>query len=151
MLCNFFIKRYSREFKKDIRGISNKALTKLTSYYYPGNVRELENLMERAVMLTQGKVILVDTLGEVKAEKNPVSLPLPIVSQDFTESRDYILSTFEKQFILEKLTSFKGNISKAAKASNMSRQNFHRLMDKYGRKDTSIEQKLTFCIGLNYL
>jgi len=131
LLANFFIRRYSRHFRKNITGISNKALSILQTYAYPGNVRELENLMERAVMLTQGKVILADAFGDLSMDKSPIPLHLPLVSSDFSEARDYILNIFEKQFIREQLARFNGNISKAAEASHMSRQNFHRLLVKH--------------------
>jgi DNA-binding NtrC family response regulator len=131
LLANFFLKKYSTRLKKNISGISNKALSLLQSYSYPGNVRELENLIERAVMLTAGKVLLVDSIGEISQDKSPLSLQLPLVSSDFAESRDYIQNIFEKQFVGEQLSRYEGNVSAAAKASNMSRQNFHRLMVKH--------------------
>jgi transcriptional regulator of acetoin/glycerol metabolism len=58
-------------------------------------------------------------------------LQLPLISSDFAEARDYIQNIFEKQFVSEQLTRYEGNISAAAKASHMSRQNFHRLMVKH--------------------
>jgi DNA-binding NtrC family response regulator len=131
LLANFFLKKYSTRLKKNISGISNKALSLLQSYSYPGNVRELENLIERAVMLTAGNVLLADAIGEITQEKSPIPLQLPLVSSDFAESRDYIQKIFEKQFVREQLSRYEGNISAAAKASNMSRQNFHRLMVKH--------------------
>jgi transcriptional regulator with GAF, ATPase, and Fis domain len=131
LLANFFLKRYSLRLKKNISGISNKALSLLQSYTYPGNVRELENLIERAVMLTSGNLLLTDAIGEIHQEKSPVPLQLPLISSDFAESRDYIQKVFEKQFVSEQLTRHEGNISAAAKSSNMSRQNFHRLIEKH--------------------
>jgi DNA-binding NtrC family response regulator len=131
LLANFFLKRYNSRLKKNISGISNKALSFLESYNYPGNVRELENLIERAVMLTSGNLLLTDAIGEMQKEKSPIPLQLPLVSSDFAESRDYIQNVFEKQFVREQLKRHEGNISAAAKASNMSRQNFHRLIEKH--------------------
>jgi len=137
LLANFFLKKYSMRLKKNISTISEDALLLLQSYSYPGNVRELENLIERAVMLTAGNVLLADAIGEISQEKSPIPLKLPLVSSDFVESREYIQTIFEKQFIREQLFRFEGNISAAAKASNMSRQNFHRLMVKHKIKVTN--------------
>jgi two-component system response regulator AtoC len=132
LLTNFFIKRYSDKLKKDISSISKEALSRLESYDYPGNIRELENLIERAVMLTQGRVILPDSFGEMAVLKEgPPSPQLPLVSSDFTTARNYIIDNFEQQFINAQLKRSEGNVSKAAEASGMSRQNFHRLMDKH--------------------
>jgi DNA-binding NtrC family response regulator len=134
LLANFFLKRYNLRLRKNISGISNKALSLLQSYTYPGNVRELENLIERAVMLTSGNLLLTDAIGEIHQEKSPVPFQIPLVSSDFAESRDYIQKVFEKQFVKEQLSRYEGNISAAAKASNMSRQNFHRLIEKHNIK-----------------
>ena len=103
-------------------------------YYWRGNIRELENIIERAVMLTQGNVILADELCEITDDAITKQVPLPVISPDFTVSRDHILHIFEKQFIIDKLTQYQGNVSAAAKASSMSRQNFHRLMNKHKMK-----------------
>ena len=131
LLANFFLKKYCQRLKKNITGISNTALSLLQSYNFPGNVRELENIIERAVMLTSSNLLLPDAIGEIHHEKSKAALQLPLVSPDFTESRDYILDLFEKQFVVEQLTRHENNISAAAQASNMSRQNFHRLMTKH--------------------
>lgn len=131
ILANFFLKRFNNQIKKDIRLISEKALEKLQEYNFPGNVRELENIMERAVMLTPGTIILSEVLGEMISSPKTETLSLPIFSPVYEESRQYILESFEKQFVKEKLSKFNGNISAAAKESNMSRQNFHRLVKKY--------------------
>lgn len=56
-LCSYFIRRYNAEQKKSITGISESAKRKLVSYYYPGNVRQLANMIERATILTVGSVI----------------------------------------------------------------------------------------------
>ncbi|AHF97375.1 sigma-54-dependent transcriptional regulator [Desulfurella multipotens] len=56
-LINFFIKKYSNKFKKNINGISNNALEILLNYNWPGNVRELENTIERAIILSKGALI----------------------------------------------------------------------------------------------
>lgn len=111
----------------------------LRSYSYPGNVRELENLVERAVMLTPGEVILPDALCEMFAPASPQPASLPIVSSVFSQARDYLLNLFEKQFVTELLTRHHGNVSAAARASQMSRQNFHRLLLKHNLQADNLE------------
>jgi two-component system response regulator AtoC len=131
MLAHFFLARYNKRLKKSVSVISEEALSRLQSYSYPGNIRELENIIERAVMLTQGNVILADEFCDITDAAILKQESLPIISSDFTVSRDHLLHVFEKQFIINKLTQHQGNVSAAAKASNMSRQNFHRLMNKH--------------------
>jgi DNA-binding NtrC family response regulator len=134
LLANFFLARYNQRIKRNISGISGEAMAKLQAYLYPGNVRELENILERAVMLTRGRVILPEVLGEMSTIPRIETPTLPMVSPVYEESRQYLLETFEKQFVKKKLIKHQGNISAAARESNMSRQNFHRLVQKYDIK-----------------
>jgi two-component system response regulator AtoC len=139
LLANFFLLRYSRQLNKKIVGFSEDAMSLLSAYSYPGNVRELENIVERAVMLTHGNIIATDALGVLCTDIDLKHPALPIVSDDFAKSREYLLTAFEKQFILQQLKQHQGNVSAAAKASNMSRQNFHRLVVKYNLKSSISE------------
>ena len=66
---------------------------------------------------------------------NPVKEPvLPISGSTFKESRVHIIKIFEKQFVEKKLSDTQGNVTLAAKKSGMTRQNFQRMMKKYGIK-----------------
>ncbi len=135
LLANYFLAKYNEHLKKNVKGFSSDAVSLLNSYQFPGNVRELENLIERAVMLTRGEEITSDPL-EKMLSLNPVikEQVLPINSSTFKQSRDYIMNMFEKQFVEDKLRSLQGNVTSAAKASGMTRQNFQRMMKKYNIK-----------------
>lgn len=130
-LANYFLLKYNVELKKTITGFSDEAMTLLQTYDYPGNVRELENLIERAVMLTKGDIILPDALRDPNLQTPIKSLQLPVTSQDFSKARMDLLNMFERQFVSELLRKYHGNVTAAAKASNMTRQNFQRLMAKH--------------------
>jgi DNA-binding NtrC family response regulator len=131
LLANYFSKKYNDQMKKYIKGFSNEAMAFLRAHPYHGNVRELENLIERAVMLTKGEVILPDSLTDTLPSPSYQGVSLPITSQTFSKSRRDILTTFERQFILGRLNTYHGNVTAAAKASKMTRQNFQRLMTKH--------------------
>ncbi len=131
LLANYFLSRYNGQLKKSVRGFSDEAMELLETYEYPGNVRELENLVERAVMLTKGDVILPATLREMPASPQRQASSLPIISAIFSKSREHVLEAFEKQFLTQQLTKYHGNVTTAAKASRMTRQNFQRLMKKH--------------------
>ena len=134
LLADYFLAKYNEHLKKKIEGLSPQAISLLNSYQFPGNVRELENLIERAVMLTRGKEI-TDDLLEKMLSLNPVKEPvLPISGSTFKESRVHIIKIFEKQFVEKKLSDTQGNVTLAAKKSGMTRQNFQRMMKKYGIK-----------------
>lgn len=132
LLAAYFLTKYNDQLKKRIQGFSNEAMLLLRNYSYPGNVRELENIIERGVMLTKGEVMLPHDIGELRAQLLPHSAALPIVSQVFSKSRAHVIGLFEKEFLAHQLSGFHGNVTAAAKASRMTRQNFQRLMKKYG-------------------
>ena len=130
LLANYFLSRYNIQLKKSIKEFSNESMVLLQSYRYPGNVRELENLIERAVMLTNGDVILPEVFKDVLAPGSEKGASLPLSGLTFAKSRDRVLATFEKQYLLSQLTKYHGNVTASAKASGMTRQNFQRLMTR---------------------
>jgi two-component system, NtrC family, response regulator AtoC len=134
ILANYFLINYNRHFNKKIKGFSLQAMNKLISYLYPGNVRELENLIKRAVMMTRGEEITNDLIDIMLSGNPDKNIILPVIDASFKKSREYILEIFEKQFIEEKLSAHHGNVSAASEESNMTRQNFQRMMKKYNIK-----------------
>ncbi len=131
ILANYFLVKYNSRLKKSIRGFSDKAISLLSQYIFPGNVRELENIIERAVMLSKSDVIFPDSLNEFLNPLTSTSPKIPFKSNNFSESRSHILEEFEKDFLNNILNKNNGNISRAAKDSGMTRQNLIRLMKKY--------------------
>jgi Response regulator containing CheY-like receiver, AAA-type ATPase, and DNA-binding domains len=131
LLSMYFLSKYNERLKKSIQGFSEQALAMLEAYSYPGNVRELENLIERAVMLTKGETILPDALHDVLTSASFAKQEIPIASSVFTTSREHVLQIFEKQFLVNQLTNHRGNVTEAARSSKMTRQNFQRLMKKH--------------------
>src|SRR5207244_11522810 len=88
LLVAHFLRKYSREFKKDVRGISRGALPALQAYDWPGNVRELENIIERSVALATHPVVRLDDLWvdlaihEVNQRAGGDGGPVPLPLQD---------------------------------------------------------------------
>ncbi len=131
LLADYFLQRHTKKLKKNIKGFSEDIMKILSGYSYPGNVRELENLIERAVILTQGDIIIPEAFGELTSTQKQNLSSLPITSPVYSKAKDYIIELFEKQFISDQLKKNKGNVSAAAKKSNISRQYFHQLMQKH--------------------
>ena len=140
LLAAHFLAKYNDQLKKNIQGFSEASMRLLQSYSFPGNVRELENLIERAVMLTTGNVVLPEAFAELQSQPEPAAAPLPMVSPVFSKSRSHILGIFEQQFLVHQLSLFNGNVTSAARASKMTRQNFQRLMKKYGIESPSFKK-----------
>jgi two-component system, NtrC family, response regulator AtoC len=121
ILVEHFIRKYAREFKKDVRGISRGALPSLAAYDWPGNVRELENVIERSVALARRPVIGLDDLPLDLAlrdahapglDRAATAPPLPL-----REARD----RFEQLYVLRALERESWNQSRAARALGVHR------------------------------
>lgn len=112
-LMEFFIERYNRRFKKNIRQISRSAMDVLSSYEWPGNIRELENLVERFVAILDGDTIL--------REHIPVEYTLNSLSRksDKKGLLEKAMETFERNFILGFLEKEKWNRRTAARILNI--------------------------------
>jgi|HubBroStandDraft_3_1064219.scaffolds.fasta_scaffold07601_3 formate hydrogenlyase transcriptional activator len=85
LLVSYFVQKYSRQMQKDIDTVPGTALKTLSSWHWPGNIRELENFIERAVILTRGKS-LEAPLGELKAP----AASSPPVDRRGSVGRDYV-------------------------------------------------------------
>jgi two-component system response regulator AtoC len=115
-LVDHFVKKYSREFGKAVRGISPGALPVLLDYDWPGNVRELENIIERSVALATGPVIHLADL--------PLDLALPEAGQGSQADGPSLKAArerFERQFILRVLEREDWNQSRAARVLGLHR------------------------------
>lgn len=108
LLAENFVEKYEREHNKHIKRISTPAIDMLTSYHYPGNVRELENTIERAVLVCDGNVIHGHHL--------PPTLQTAEVTGTVTRiSLSSSVEAFERDLISDALKSTRGNRAKAAK------------------------------------
>lgn len=107
VLTDFFIEKFNDRHGKNIKRITSSAIDTLMVYHWPGNIRELENCIERACILSQDHVIRTHNL--------PASLQTADSSKtQQSGTLDIILGKMEKQIIIDALTSTKGNSAKAA-------------------------------------
>ena len=119
LIANAFLRRSCQEHRRKLR-FSSAALETLTRHPWPGNIRELENTVERAVIMADGRFIEATDLGiEV------VSLDANLPSLKETRGRA------EREALVEALIKTRGNISQAAKHLGVSRPTFHGLLDKF--------------------
>ncbi len=127
LLIDHFLKKYSTENRKTISDISKEARTLLLRYSYPGNVRELENLIERAVVLCRGDVITTQDLPfHLRDEKSEGRLFAP------ERSLPEMLEEIEKDSILSALHQHDGVQTKAAESLGLSERMLRYKMKKYG-------------------
>ena len=112
LLAEHFLRRFAAEHGRSLT-LSNEAQRKLEHYDYPGNVRELENLIERAVALSSGPVIGVSDLPEMRPAAKAVELPTEFPPEGV--DLDRLLADFERGWVLRALEHTNG-IRKAAAA-----------------------------------
>jgi len=129
ILASYFLAKYSKRMRKKISGFSDEAMRILNSYDYPGNVRELENIIERAVILSKLDMITPDLLMDFSFRYDKAN-ELPVITK-FADARKNAIDRFEIGFVIEALKRHHGNITAAAKDSGMTRQNFQRLVAKH--------------------
>jgi DNA-binding NtrC family response regulator len=120
-LADHFIDKYSRKMGKEIDGLSREARALLLSYSFPGNIRELENMLERAIALIKGKVIQVEDLpDELCGQTSPARAICEKIRGSKTLSQ--AVSLLEKDYIQSILEKTKGKKGQAAEILGISRK-----------------------------
>jgi len=120
LLAEYFVKKYSAMYNKENTKISQRALDKLKTYNWPGNIRELEHSIEKAVILSDNKIIGEEDFNFRKTINSVM------------DNGSMTLEDIEKSAILRVLKKHKGNLSEAAKELAISRQTIYNKMNKYG-------------------
>jgi DNA-binding NtrC family response regulator len=119
-LANSFLRAHSTRYRKTLNGFEEKARDVLMQHQFPGNVRELDHVIERAVLMTQGPQIKVNDLG------------LTAGRDDSARLEDMSLEDVEAFLIKKALGRFDGNARRAAEALGLSRSAFYRRLQHYG-------------------
>lgn len=126
-LLDHFLKHFSKENQKSVRGISKEAMDLLMKYDYPGNVRELENIIEQAVVLSRGAVITSEDLPfAVQNLQSEVELSVGDLEQR--------IAAYEQKLIREALQKAGGVQTKAAEMLGLSERNLRYKLKKHGMK-----------------
>lgn len=149
-LSYHFLRKSALRVGRAIKAISPEAMHALREHRWNGNVRELENAIEHAVVLARGDSIVPADLPFVRnLREQPVSataqaapetkLDFPLepglMDRPFTQARKLVLQLFEETYINAMLASTHGNISEAARRSGIDRSNFRRVLKKFGGDD----------------
>ena len=141
LLARHFLVRFAREFGKAVTELHPSAVTDLVVYTWPGNIRELRNVIERAVMLCTGDrltskelALLLPSDAEGSAAVDSLAgeeyLGLP-----YSEAKEKVLEAFTLRYIKGKLAAHGGNVTRAAQDSGVPRQHFQQIMKRYLKDD----------------
>jgi DNA-binding NtrC family response regulator len=122
LLAKHFAQIYAAKYVKSLPDLDSGAILKLKQYSFPGNVRELQYTMERAIIMMEGDTISADDLIFSPIESTPVAEKEP---------DDFNLNAVEKNTILKVIEKYNGNISRAAKELGLTRTALYRRLSKY--------------------
>lgn len=131
ILIEHFLQKFNEKLDRDIKGISKKVMKIFFDYDWPGNIRELENTIERCIILTDKSEIDIDVLPEHLLTPSE-NITLDKNQAMFTENSPVIpFETLKKEAIKHALDRTSGNVVEAAKKLKIGRATLYRLMEKY--------------------
>jgi DNA-binding NtrC family response regulator len=119
-LANHFLRQHAKRYRKELTGFEEKARDALMRHAFPGNVRELDHVIERAVLMTHGPQIKSNDLGLTSAIGDAKGL------------EEMTIEEVEAFLIKKALARHDGNARKAAEALGLSRSAFYRRLQQYG-------------------
>ena len=121
LLADHFIKLYTRKYKKEIKGVNPVAVKKLQKYRWSGNIRELQHAIERAIILTEDKIL----------QPKDFLFPDNVDQSNGIVFDNYDLDNVEKTVIRKSLAKHEGNVTHAAAELGITRTSLYRRMEKY--------------------
>jgi DNA-binding NtrC family response regulator len=138
-LANHFLRKHKTRIDKVVTSISADAARLLVEHDWKGNVRELENVIERAVIMCKGETIAaIDlNLGQAGRAPEPSS---SLTEMTIMAARRAALAAFDRRYLEAQMHRAKGNVTAAARASGMDRANFRRLLKRYRVQATAFTQ-----------
>lgn len=129
LLAHHFLLKNRAKVGKRIEGFTPQAMTKLCSYDFPGNIRELDNKVHHALVMAQGPYIQPSDIPI--GDDSPASLPHIDINRKFRDLKREVIETFERQYVEQILRAHGGNLAAAARKAGMDRKNLWSLAKKY--------------------
>jgi len=146
LLASHFVEKYNLRLGKRVERVEEEALQLLMGYAWPGNIRELENLMERSVLFADGPVILASSLPDSLRERTALTPPIAAVGPlgaiaspsgaSMKEIVRHAQAELERELIARALEETGGNVTRAAKRLQISRKSLQVKMKELGLRGT---------------
>ncbi len=137
LLAEFFLSKYQQQYSLTGKSFSNEALDWLIRYPWPGNIRELENLVHRALLLSENDIINPHHLDEniensVASEENTSQSSDALTDVSFNDAKSQVIRNFEIGYLGRLMQRFEGNVTLAAKKACKERRALGKLLKKHG-------------------
>lgn len=131
LLVQHFLRKFSRRLGRRNMVISDEVERTLVNYQWPGNIRELQNVVERIVSLANGRTIAADDLPEYIRENDHHDSTLDVSSLSLRDARRRWMECFEKKYLVDLLKECRGNISEVARRAGINRMTVYRMLKQY--------------------
>lgn len=132
ILIEHFVQQFSTQYNKHIKALSCDLMARLKAYRWPGNIRELKNSLERAVVLSKnGQIYIEDIFSKQQLNQNPESACTYNNSHFRHQKLGSAKEEFEKMYLIQMLTASNGNIAQVARLSGKYRSDIYRLIERY--------------------
>jgi two-component system response regulator HydG len=128
LFVNHFLEVYSQKYRRPVKKISPEAIRKLQQYDWPGNIRELQHVIERATIISENNTLQLEDFFFLADRPIEFSGGQDVSSGPATHNLDEV----EKDTVQKAMAKYEGNISKAAKELGLSRASLYRRLEKYG-------------------
>jgi DNA-binding NtrC family response regulator len=134
LLAEDFIRRFSSQYNQPVKYLDHGTVSSLNGHHWPGNIRELENLIHREFLFTEGPVMRIMGLGNSgESRLNDSERTDPAAGNEvFKTAKARAIAQFERSYLAAMLSRSHGNISVAARLAGQERSTFRRLLKKHG-------------------
>ena len=136
LLVDTILNRLNQAFNKNISGVHAQVMKALKLYHWPGNIRELENVLERACLLESSEILTPESFPSEFFANESLNSDSPSIPTDCSliEGRKKVIEDFERQYIKKIIARNKGKINASAIDAGIGTRQLHKLMSKYGIK-----------------
>jgi two-component system, NtrC family, response regulator AtoC len=140
LLVNHFLRKYNKDFGRQVQGVTSEALALLTHYHWPGNVRELENVIERLVVLSRHRILDIEDMPlDLKSVQGHLAHDLFTTGADLRQAK----AEFERHYIVQTLERYGWNQTEAAKRLGIHRNTLLTKMDMLQIRPTASSESST--------
>ncbi|MBI5250359.1 MAG: sigma-54-dependent Fis family transcriptional regulator [Desulfomonile tiedjei] len=139
LLVEYLLTKFLKEFKKPKKTVAVELMHRFISHPWRGNVRELENVISRAVLLTPGDIISPEDVDWEPATQEDCLVPSDFMELPYKDAKATVLERFNREYISRLLMRHNSNVTRAAKECGLERQALQQVMRRYGIKSKSFQ------------